>query len=1402
MFYNMIYQPVPSKFAPTQVSESVPIPCPSAHRTKRVALRRNTFMALLLLAYAPVGWGNITVTYDPTFPSTYQPALDYAVSLWNRLIDTSRDDVEIYATTDVQLFQSQFLVSPLSIIVDGDGHFVKGFTNAPTPNFQYPTALANQLAGKDLNNTTPVNPDTADMTIFIINSYNSSPLYLGIDGHPGATQVDLVTVFLQFITRGLGFLSSANSSCACWWGGPKIYDRFIATSKGQLIADPLFSSLELAAAFISDDLYFTGAKAIMANSGMAPKISAPKDIFLVGSVLRYLDETPLSFMTPSRYQITGVAIHDPGPLTLAILEDLGWQLKADLAVSQTVSNSTPNEGDSLTYTLTVTNHGPGEATNVQLTDTFPTASLTLTNQVPSGATSYHSPTGLWNVGTLANGATATLSLTATVKPGTPGSTINNHIEVTAVDQQDPDSTKNNAISTEDDYAQTAVTVNMNVSGYGSAPVVGSPINFTTTYPSDTTQTLTIQETGKATLTVASLVTNDSSRFTVSPTSLNITDGGTDTNVTITCKGNMAGTYTDTLTVAHNATGSPATYPLYCTVNKAPLTLTADHKTITEGNALPTFTVTANGFVNGDTTATLHNLALTTTATSSSSAGTYPITVTANATNYNLTTTNGTLTIQAAGFNLTESGGNTQVTESGAADTFDLVLTNAPGANVTITATPDTQLDLGAGAGMAVTKTFTATDWNTPQTLMVTAIDDTVINGQRPGVIRFTTASSISTFNNKFIADLKTTILDNENGVIITQTDGNTTVTEGGVTDTYTVKLSTQPTGDVTITWTPDAQITVSPSTLTFTNSNWDIPQIVTVRAVDDTTVENAHTSSITPSVASNDANYTGAAVKWVIDGTETTPVIVHITDNDAVAMGDTGSTSGTPENLSGTSGNTGDTLTSGNTTVIPVIASLPDQLSLGLHIQIEGTGRGKVRSDTGLICQSSDCQKNTDGNLVCDSQRCTQLVKMGSTVTLTPQADSGSVFSSWGGSEDCVDGKVMMTSGHLCIAFFHRSYSLTVVTQGPGQVMGYSSDQQPLIDCGSKCQTSVSDGTKVSLQAIPTQGMTFSGWSGECGTSTQNSLMVEVNQELKCQATFTTPVPVVTTPPVTQTPLVVASRPVTTSPLEETPLTVTTPPRTTGMIDNAPTTSPTSPVVTPPVTMFPATTPSMVTPSAVTTETTGTATPIPLTTTPPVETTPLPVVTPTSVVTISSLFVVTVPPVVTLWPVMIAGANFSCSPTGDIAEVCNYGGREVSNLNVQGSGMVSNGILATTVVNSGWVSNFTLTTTGKLSGGVVTGYIKNEGTMLDFEFKGRSIIGGTLGGTIRNTSLVGGYFQNVTLLPNTKIIGGILSGIITGDKNAPALLENVRVKSRSKLSGVRLGKGVKLEKGVLLEDRQ
>ena len=85
-----------------------------------------------------------------------------------------------------------------------------------------------------------------------------------------------------------------------------------------------------------------------------------------------------------------------------------------------------------------------------------------------------------------------------------------------------------------------------------------------------------------------------------------------------------------------------------TITKAPLTVGVKNETITEGDAIPAFTLTYSGFRNSDTEATAFTTkpVAKTTATPSSPAGTYPITVSGGeAQNYALTYGQGTLTIE-------------------------------------------------------------------------------------------------------------------------------------------------------------------------------------------------------------------------------------------------------------------------------------------------------------------------------------------------------------------------------------------------------------------------------------------------------------------------------------------------------------------------------------------------------------------------------------------------------------------------------------------------------------------------------------------------------------------------------------------------------------------------------------
>ena len=88
-------------------------------------------------------------------------------------------------------------------------------------------------------------------------------------------------------------------------------------------------------------------------------------------------------------------------------------------------------------------------------------------------------------------------------------------------------------------------------------------------------------------------------------------------------------------------------PYKYTINKAPLTITANNKSKTYGDENPSFDATYSGFVNDENKSVLSKCELSTTATASSDAGTYPIKVLADAKNYDITAVNGTLTINKA-----------------------------------------------------------------------------------------------------------------------------------------------------------------------------------------------------------------------------------------------------------------------------------------------------------------------------------------------------------------------------------------------------------------------------------------------------------------------------------------------------------------------------------------------------------------------------------------------------------------------------------------------------------------------------------------------------------------------------------------------------------------------------------
>ncbi len=116
--------------------------------------------------------------------------------------------------------------------------------------------------------------------------------------------------------------------------------------------------------------------------------------------------------------------------------------QADLALTKTVNNPAPNVGNTISYTVTLTDNGPDAATNAQVTDLLP-AGVTFVSATPSQGT-YVPGTGLWTVGTVNVGSPQTLVIQATIASA---SQSTNTATISHSDQFDPNTANNTASAT-------------------------------------------------------------------------------------------------------------------------------------------------------------------------------------------------------------------------------------------------------------------------------------------------------------------------------------------------------------------------------------------------------------------------------------------------------------------------------------------------------------------------------------------------------------------------------------------------------------------------------------------------------------------------------------------------------------------------------------------------------------------------------------------------------------------------------------------------------------------------------------------------------------------------------------------------------------------------------------------
>ncbi|MDI5951098.1 MBG domain-containing protein [Flavobacterium yafengii] len=323
----------------------------------------------------------------------------------------------------------------------------------------------------------------------------------------------------------------------------------------------------------------------------------------------------------------GTTCNDYGNVRL--LNTWGWGLASasvstnifkgcsDLKVVKTVSNSSPTFGSDVTFTITASNLGVSNDTNVVINDAIPNG-YTIVSVTPSTGT-WSSPN--WTIGNFAKGATATLTVIAKVKKAG----IYANTATISGTNSDPVAENNTSTS-------TPVPLNSIVDAINDAG--------TTVYGS-TNETAITNVLSNDTLNGVAVVPAQVNTTFVSATNAGITLSGT--NV-IVAAGTPAGSYSLVYRICEILNPSNcdnATVTVTVTPKVLNVTVVADDQTKVYGGLNPALTATVTGAVNGD----VINYTLATTATQFSNVGQYPIAVTLGTNpNYTVASTNATLTI--------------------------------------------------------------------------------------------------------------------------------------------------------------------------------------------------------------------------------------------------------------------------------------------------------------------------------------------------------------------------------------------------------------------------------------------------------------------------------------------------------------------------------------------------------------------------------------------------------------------------------------------------------------------------------------------------------------------------------------------------------------------------------------
>lgn len=273
-------------------------------------------------------------------------AFQHAANLWGANI-TSGPTIAVRATWEALSCETNSGVLGSA----GSLGVWRNFSGAPYSNTWYSSALANALAGRDLDSSNAEIVAKFNVNVGTPGCLESRQWYLGLDTNH-VSKVNLVTVLLHEFSHGLGFQTFTNTSTGAQIQGyPSVYDRFLSDNTSGKTWAQMDDAERVASAINPNNLVWSGPRASADASAVLiagrdaqgrPLMYTPSPVQL-GSSVSHWDRSgsPNQLMEPIISNNLSHSLAPPQDLTTSLIGDLGWSITVPAPTPTPTPASTP-----------------------------------------------------------------------------------------------------------------------------------------------------------------------------------------------------------------------------------------------------------------------------------------------------------------------------------------------------------------------------------------------------------------------------------------------------------------------------------------------------------------------------------------------------------------------------------------------------------------------------------------------------------------------------------------------------------------------------------------------------------------------------------------------------------------------------------------------------------------------------------------------------------------------------------------------------------------------------------------------------------------------------------------------------------------------------------------------------